>query len=378
MTDTARTIARRALEIEQVADHPLYLFVLGAHEVLAIADISRVSRDNGGDLIGYQRPEVRRHIEEITEYLDSDGALFPNAIILALSSAVRFRKSRGPHINDGYASAGTIEIPLPAPGGRKPGWIVDGQQRATALARANRPDYPVPVAAFLADTVDLQRDQFLRVNNTKPLPRGLVTELLPQMTTPLPPRMAARKIPSALVDLLNWNEESPFYGLIRRASTRQADRKGAVVTDTSLVKAIEESLNSPSGTLFPFRNVASGETDIDGVWAVLLTYWSAVRSTFPEAWGLPATRSRLMHGVGIRAMGRLMDRIMPTIDAAAPDAIDQANAELAFVAPVCRWTSGTWETLGWEWNEPQNVARHINALSNFLIRHYVTARREKS
>ena len=40
--------------------------------------------------------------------------------------------------------------------------------------------------AFVADEVDLQRDQFLRVNNAKPLPRGLITELLPEVSTILP------------------------------------------------------------------------------------------------------------------------------------------------------------------------------------------------
>ena len=39
----------------------------------------------------------------------------------------------------------------------------------------------VPVNAFIADDVPSQRDQFLRVNNTRPLPRGLITELLPEV-----------------------------------------------------------------------------------------------------------------------------------------------------------------------------------------------------
>ena len=39
-----------------------------------------------------------------------------------------------------------------------------------------------------------------------------------------------------------------------------------------------------------------------------------MRDTFPDAWGKPAEQSRLMHGAGIRAMGRLMDRIMSALD----------------------------------------------------------------
>jgi hypothetical protein len=50
----------------------------------------------------------------------------------------------------------------------------------------------VPVVAFVTDDLELQRDQFLRVNNTKPLPRGLVTELLPEVHLPISPRLSSR------------------------------------------------------------------------------------------------------------------------------------------------------------------------------------------
>src|SRR6266545_6599223 len=171
-------LARRALRVTQTADFPLYLFSLTAAEILQLADISRVARDQSGELIGYQRPEVRRHIQEIVDYLNSDQVIFPIPIILAMSSAVRFTQSRG-KVCDGFATTGMLEIPLPAVEEHKHGRIVDGQQRALALARASRRDLPVPVNAFIADSVDVQRDQFLRINNTRPLPRGLVTELLP-------------------------------------------------------------------------------------------------------------------------------------------------------------------------------------------------------
>src|SRR5215470_11002563 len=370
----SQVLARRALQMMQSTGSPLYLFSLAAGEILQIADISRVSRDDGGSLIGYQRPEVRQHIQEITDYLNSEDVLFPNPIIMALPSTVRFTCSRGPG-NDGQtAKAGVLEIPLPGSGGRKPGWIVDGQQRALALARAKRSEFPVPVNAFIADSVDIQRDQFLRINNTKPLPRGLVTELLPKISTPLPPRLSVRKIPSALCDLLNSSDESPFRGMIRRPSASKDKAKSAVVTDTSLIDSLKESLTSPSGCLFPYRNLSSGETDFTGIWSALVLYWGAVKDTFPDAWGKPPEQSRLMHGAGIRAMGRLMDRIMASVDARQPGAADLVAADLALLAPHCRWTEGQWDGLGLRWNEIQNVSQHIRELSSFLMRAYLQAR----
>src|SRR5207249_1364446 len=130
--------------LRQNEGHPLYLLTMTADELFQIADISKVSRDDVGQLIGYQRDEVRNHVDEIVEYLNEDNVLFPNSIIIALSSAVRFKSVRGPKPLNADASAvpGTLEIPLPKPGRSKPGWIVDGQQRALALSKSRRHDFP--------------------------------------------------------------------------------------------------------------------------------------------------------------------------------------------------------------------------------------------
>lgn len=370
-----RVLRRRALRIDQDSAHPLFLFTLTGEELLAVAEISRISRCDAGKLLGYQRPEVKRHVQDIVDYLNGSDILFPNSIILALSSRVRFRRSRGPGVDDGLAAAGILEIPLPRPHQPKPAWIVDGQQRALALSKCRRKSLAIPVNAFVADEVELQRDQFLRVNNSKPLPRGLITELLPEVSTLLPTHLAAKKIPSAICDWLNQDPSSPFCGLIRRASTPRSGKGETVIADTSVVKMIEESLSSPSGCLFPYRNIATGETDAEGICQVLVTYWSAIRRVFPDAWGKPPTKSRLMHGVGIRSMGRLMDRVMAGVDVNAPKAMEQVERELRRVAPVCRWTCGEWEELNdLRWNELQNVPRHIRVLSNLLIRAYVQAK----
>jgi DGQHR domain-containing protein len=365
-----RVLSRRALRIIQGTEAPVYLFSLTAREILQVAEISRVGRGDHSELIGYQRPEVRQHVKEITDYLDGDDVLFPNPIIIALPSTVKWTSSRGPNVSDGISTSGMIEIPL---GIGKPGWIVDGQQRALALSRARRQDFPVPVNAFITDSVDVQRDQFLRINNTKPLPRGLVTELLPKVSSPLPPRLSLRQLPSALCDLLNAREDSPFQGLIKRASTSSGDRKAAVVTDTSLVTALQESLQ-PAGCLFQYRNLSSGETDSTRIWLTLVLYWTAVRDTFPEAWGKSPAKSRLMHGAGIRAMGRLMDRVMSVIDPSQPEVAEAVRKDLALLSPYCHWTDGKWEELRMNWDEVQNVPRHINELSNYLIRAYHNVR----
>jgi len=375
MSDQQKVLKRRALRIEQDPNHPLFMFSLTGEDLQAVADMSRISRDDAGKVIGYQRSEVRKHVQDIIDYLNSNSVVFPNSIILALSSRAKFVKSRGPEVDDGCSASGTIEIPLPNNGDPKPAWIVDGQQRTLALCKSDRRKFAVPVNAFIADEVSLQRDQFLRVNNTKPLPRGLITELLPEVSTNLPARMAARRIPAAICDWLNLEPKSPFHQLIRRASMRSEEASKAVISDTSIVKMLEESITSPSGCLYPYRNVATGETDFDAICELLVTYWTAVRKTFPTAWGKPAEKSRLMHGAGIRAMGRLMDKIMPSIKARGKKGIELAEKELQLISHYCRWTNGTWEAMnGLSWNEIQNVPRHIQMLSWVLIHAYLQAK----
>jgi DGQHR domain-containing protein len=372
---TQQWMARRALKVLQNEGTPLYLFALAAEEIDLIASVARISRDEAGKLIGYQRPEKKKHVKQIQDYLDSADVLFPNGLILALPSEVRFRSSRGPATSDGLVIAGTLEIPLSdSPDGPRPAWIVDGQQRSLALSRTKNRRLPVPIAGFVADTLELQREQFLRVNTVQPLPANLVTELLPEITRVPSGRMPTRKLPSALVDMLNRDQQSPFAGMIKRASTTDEAKKTAIVTDTGLVEALKESLESPSGVLFPYRNIATGTTDTEGIRNVLITYWSAVRNAFPEAWGLPPTKSRLMGGVGIRAMGRLMERVMAHVDAEAVTAIADAEVELQVIVDACCWTKGVWPELNLPWDELQNTPRHISALSNYLARVYVTNR----
>jgi DGQHR domain-containing protein len=367
----------RALKASQLPSSPLYLFMLSGKDLLSIAEISRISRDDAGKLIGYQRPEVKRHVQEIIDYLNGKQVLFPNSVILALSSNVRFIGSRGKDVSDGIATAGTLEIPIPSNGQAKPAWIVDGQQRLLAISKCRRKELAVPVSAFVSDDVGLQRDQFVRVNNTKPLPRGLITELLPEISTPLPANLAVKQIPSTVCDWLCREPHSPFAGLVQRPSATGKERGKRAIAIMSLVKMVEDSLMSPSGCLFPYRNIATGETDLAGICAVLATFWTAVKQVFPDAWGKPPDKSRLMHGTGIRAMGRVMDRIMASMTPGRPGAVKAVVRELKLITPVCRWTGGTWEDLNTRWDEIQNVHGHIRVLSNLLIRSYLRAKGNK-
>lgn len=365
-SNAADRLVVRALKAVQGGVDVFSFFLFGP-DVARVADISRINRDNG-QLRGFQRQEVRAHVKSIAEFLDRDAALFPNAIILALSPGVAFRPSRGPR-PEGLtptADAGTLVLPVRDEGERA-AWIVDGQQRSLALARAKGAKHlPVPVVGFVAPDLAVQREQFILVNKAKPLPTRLINELLPEVETDLPRDLAARRLPSELCNALGRDPKSPFYGLICRESDGP-DARGIIV-DTAISEAIRRNLRGHTGALRPYCQPGGGQGragDTSAMLRTLVLYWTAVRDTFPDAWGRPPTESRLMHSAGIRAMGMLMDPIMLRADS-SPYPEVEVRASLARIAPHCRWTDGVWDGLGWRWNEVQSTPQHIARLGEHL------------
>ena len=88
-------IILRAIRTQQSGAYDLYAFFIAAADILEIAEISRIKRESD-ELHGFQRKEIRAHVNSIVEFLDSGPVLFPNAIILAMSRNVTFEPSRGP------------------------------------------------------------------------------------------------------------------------------------------------------------------------------------------------------------------------------------------------------------------------------------------
>jgi len=372
MNETHRDIIVRALRTTQVPGLDIFAFFIRGADIVQLADISRIDRDEHEVLKGFQRPEIRSHVKEIVDYLNKGSVLFPNAIILALSPQVKFSPSRGPKpegLQD-VANSGTLIIPV-ASTGEKMAWIVDGQQRSIALAQSSNTSISVPVIGFVTDDLELQREQFILVNKAKPLPTRLINELLPETRSILLPKeLNNRKLPSELCGLLNRDTQSPFYKIIKRPSDKKGTESKGIISDMAVIAMIKNSLNNPLGALAPFKGGASEMMNIEAMYKILTTFWSAVKDVFPEAWEKDPRQSRLMHSAGIEAMGVLMDRIYAKLTGVAED-YKSVRAELERVAPFCRWTEGRWEFIGLAWNEIQNTPRDIKRLQDALVRAYI-------
>lgn len=355
-----------ALQVRQGAKRTLYTFAVEGKHLRLFATVSRVRRNDDHEIEGYQRPEALAHITSIRRYIESDNPMVPNALVVAFDSSVRFEPAESSD-PAGISSWGTLVIPTSEDDkADKPGWIVDGQQRAAALRDADVETFPICVTAFITDDDQEQRSQFILVNSTKPLPKSLIHELLPTTSAPLPVALQTRRFPAQLLNRLNYDEDSPLAGMVQTLTNPTG-----VIKDNSLLRMLENSISD--GALYRHRNRATGEGDIDAMLTLLKSFWAAARDTFPDAWAEPPRRSRLMHGVGIISLGFLMDAIA---DRHSRHAIPQAEdfaADLRTISDLCRWTHGYWDfgpQTQRKWNELQNTPKDIQLLTNYLLFEY--------
>jgi DGQHR domain-containing protein len=373
-----------ALAMRQAAAHELYGFAVDGKKLHDIAQVSRLGRSQSESIVGYQRPEVISHIAEIRNYLESPDAILPNSIVVAFDSRVTFRP-----LDDLPSSQtsvhGHLLIPMANGDPRGlPGWIVDGQQRAAAIRDANIDRFPVFVIAFITDSVAEQREQFILVNSTKPLPKGLIYELLPSTDMQLSTNLQRKRFPAYLLERLNFDSGSPLHRAIQTPTTPFLDprsgsgKKGpkpsqlqGFIKDNSVLRMLENSLND--GALYRFKQRGDGQMDTDGMLQLLFNFWDAVRTVFPESWNLPPAKSRLTHGVGVMSMGYLMDAITDRFRNNGTPTHEQFAGDLMPLKPLCSWTSGYWDFgpgAQRKWNEIQNTSKDIQMVANYLLIKY--------
>lgn len=354
-----------AIEIRQSAERVLYTFAIDAKIVPSFATVSRIRRTEQGGLNGYQRPEVLAHIEEIRTYVESESPMIPNALVIAFDSRVRFEPHSGPAVP--YARMGMLIIPVEPdlPEENRPGFIVDGQQRLAAIREADVSSFPVCVSAFITDDVREQTEQFILVNSTKPLPKGLIYELLPGTEAQLPTMLQRRRLPAYLLTRMNQDEGSPLRGMIHTVTN-----PGGKIKDNSILRMLENSLSD--GVLYRLRKQNGGD-DLEAMLGVLYSFWRAVARVFPDAWSESAKRSRLIHGAGIVSMGFMMDAIAERYRSKGFPTEKNFIHDLEPLTEFCRWTDGMWDFGPGQqrkWNEIQNTTKDIQLLANYLLVQY--------
>jgi DGQHR domain-containing protein len=316
-----------------------------AADLLRIAAVSRIGRDEQGHLSGFQRPQIAAHIEEIRDYLEKDTAVLPNPIVVAFTEKVSVKKK----------GDGICEVVVDISDG-PPGFVVDGQQRFTALSQIEGKEFEVFVSALIcADEAELRR-QFVLINNTRPLSKSLIYELLPSVDG-LPKRFTGRTIAAEFTERLNYDENSSLKGLIH-----QHTNPNGLVSDTAIQRVIMHSMSD--GIMRELVRRPGGK---DRCFKMISEFYRAVQEVFKDAWKnqTPKT-SRLVHGAGIVALGEVMETLALLEGARTWEEFAKG---LACLDGRTAWTSGEWNFAKGDrrhWKAIQNVTRDIETLRDYL------------
>ncbi len=317
-------------------------FAATPEQVALMARVERIGRDGTGRLSGFQRPQIAAHIREIRTYLEDPNAMLPNAIVLAFDRGVDLEA-------DGTLVVDVSQGP--------PGWVVDGQQRLCAALGLDKRQFQFVVSAFLcAEAAELNR-QFILINNTRPLAKPLIYELLPGVQG-LPYRLSDRSGAAILVEALNYGQGSSLRGQIN-----QQTNPGGALKDTLVQRMLLNSLQHGALRSFPDNGALLG----DGI-SLVSNFFAAVQEVFRSDWeGHVSKSSRLVHGVGLMAMGYVMDEIAIRFAATTKEDME---AGLRPLLGRTHWTEGDWD-FGTErrpWNGLQNTKSDYRLLSHHLVR----------
>lgn len=328
---------------QQSSEHKVLSFAASAADVFRFAAIDRIGRDVQGELSGFQRPQVAAHIREIRDYLEKPNAVLPNPIVVAFTDRVKVEE----------LGNGAVRLSIDMSAG-VPGLVVDGQQRLSALAEVDR-DFQVFVSALICQNDAELRRQFVLINNTKPLPKSLIYELLPTVED-LPPRLSRRSVAADITARLNF-ENTALKGRIKQHTQPDGE-----ITDTVMQKIIMESLNN--GVM---REMVRGPKGVARCVRFVSNFFEAVKTTFPEDWhGHKPASSRLLHGAGIQAMGDVMEVLAQRAEARS---VEEFREGISCLKGKTAWTSGEWNFDGEvrRWKSLQNVNRDVALLKHYLV-----------
>lgn len=322
-------------------------FAAKASDVLRFARVEPIGRDDGGALRGFQRPQIMAHVKEISNYLSQHDAILPNAIVIAFIGGVEVDECE-PGICDV-----TIEL-----GDSPHGFVVDGQQRIKALEMSENADFEVFVSLIVCqDEADLRR-QFVLINNTRPLPKPLIYELLPGVDG-LPHRLSARANAADLTAALNFDERSSLRGMI----FQQTNPRG-VIKDTAIQKVLMASISDGILQQLAADPETAAEWREHG-FLIVSDFFKAVATVFRDDWaGHTPRTSRLVHNIGIGAMGMTMD-ILACNDGART--FEEFSEGLQCLVNRTAWSRGKWffdDGTRRQWNEIQTVSSDIRRLTN--------------
>jgi DGQHR domain-containing protein len=341
----------------------LYTFAVDGKLIDSFATVPHVGRsEENGSLEGFQRPEIKKHIKNIREYLESgDRPIIPNAMVMAFIKAPKFTPAvEGSDVGNLEISEGDSCV------------LVDGQQRHAAIRDADIKEFVVSVVAFVSEDEEMQRETFVRVNSSQPLDRRFLYSLLPGITHAMSADLEKKRLPALLVDRLNRDDDSVLKDTIKTSSNPSGE-----IADGTMLSALDKSLRD--GRLSNFR-ANDGTSDVEGMLTVLKNYWKAVTVIFADAWGADRKDSRIKHTTPVTALAAMMDEFAGQLPLHRLSTA-HFKRQLEMVSASCHWTAddGPWD-FGNEgsrdWDAIDNSTKGSGFLTGQLKKMYLRAKAE--
>jgi DGQHR domain-containing protein len=297
-----------------------FQFTCDGRLLRSVARIDRLDALSGD---GQQRDEIKDHVAKIAEGIRG-GTQIPNSVLLVLQeelsviiedsseelppeSFIRIRPLQPwvevPHPESTHQAAQKtriVELDFPfraaAFDEEKAALLVDGQQRTAGLAFVDVESVPVyflSVNAVIADT-DEAKNVFHVANSTVKISTQFARALTASMGNAPGYLKDEQLVAQAVRDLALSIPTSPFKDQVAYPGAKKKGSKPPVAFN-SLFQVV--TTFNQSGIAFPNASLLA---------AVAGRAFQIVKDTWPTAWGLRPEKSRLMHGLGLRALAALL------------------------------------------------------------------------
>jgi DGQHR domain-containing protein len=226
------------------------------------------------DRVGYQRPPVKKRINDFSKYIDQQKSGFVTPILLNSRVDIEFNQ-----IDNDY---GYIELPT-----LKCLSIVDGQHRTLGTIQYERMCIPIPFMLFNGLDVSIEEDLFITINREqKKVPMSHV-RFIDRENDPI----------SQIAIKLEQDPGSPWFQKVNLVGARGAKRP---VSLDSLRNALKELFQSGELKIL----------DFDQKYNIAKDFWIVVAKVWPEAWAA-SKNSLLRKSMGTLAISKLGGYLIP-------------------------------------------------------------------
>lgn len=287
---------------------------------IAYFDVRRMLKDRDIETyLGIQRPLNSDRVAQLQAYVRTVDACFPTAVILAI-------EGRCASFDSTTNTLTLRNVPNPEDGldpvyYRNIAKVLDGQHRIAGLIDYPGDDFEVNVSIFIDIDIEDQAYIFSTVNLAQTKVNRSLAYDLSELAKSRSPQKTCHNIAVALDQI----KSSPLHQRIKRLGTATPGRRDELITQATFVESLmpfisgapavdrdilkrSDKLTFPSNPEIdkhPLRPFFVSGDDMK-IADVLLRYFSAVQSRWPEAWNMNEKGMILNRTNGFRALMRTL------------------------------------------------------------------------